>query len=122
MPSLTIAVLEDDPAVRRIIMRFLQQTGAEVQPLEPTQETAERLLAGEIRPDLMLVDRHLGTLDGYDLWQALAKRRPALARRTALLTGGLAPAGAPAELVTLQKPTSRETLAAWVATASAIED
>lgn len=110
----TVAVLEDDPAVRRIITRFLQQTGATVEALDPTPEVAERLLRGELEPDLLLLDRHLGTLDGYDLWLQLRERRPQMARRTALLTGGLPPAGAPPELVTLQKPTSREALAAWV--------
>ena len=120
--QVTVAILDDDPMVRRVVSRFLERGGVRVLPLEPTPGTAAEILEGRLEADLLLLDRNLGSLDGFQLWTELSVRQPALARRTALLTGGLAPAGAPPELVTLQKPTSPEALMGWVAACSALPE
>ncbi len=70
MPSpAAIALLEDDPAMRRAVGRLLALAGFEVR----TFASADDFLGAPAEPpaDCLLVDVHLGAANGFDLVEQL---------------------------------------------------
>ena len=70
MPDKILAV-DDDPAVLRLVKRFLSGTGSA--PLTCDSGSEALLLARETQPDLILLDAELPDLDGCDVVRALKK-------------------------------------------------
>ena len=132
-----VLVAEDDPDLRRLIVRTLQSAGHAVTSAVDGEEALR--LALEIRPDLLLLDVSMPVRDGYDVCRAIHEEGafasvPAViflsahddiaARVTGLESGAvdyIIKPFAPAELkarvaAALRTKTSRDTLAAQAAT------
>lgn len=85
----TVAVIDDDPAVRRTVQRLLERQGATVvafgdEDIPP--EGGWPALAA-VRPDAVLLDLHLGAASGIALWHRLRATEPEIARRVAFFSG-----------------------------------
>jgi PAS domain S-box-containing protein len=74
MPSPRILVVEDEPAVSDIIVRYLRRSGYEVAGCSASGEDA-LIQAGRVRPDLALMDIALhGEMDGVQTAERLHSR------------------------------------------------
>jgi FixJ family two-component response regulator len=72
-PAPVVAVLDDEPEVRKALRRLLTGRGFRVQEYESGQDF---LAALEIRPpDYLLLDLQMPGLTGFDLLEALLARR-----------------------------------------------
>ena len=85
--GLRIAVVEDDPAVRRIFRRLLARAGANVRTLAPERPStlADELLESE--DDVVLMDINLGVVSGLEVWRDLWAHDPRRAQQVVLMTG-----------------------------------
>jgi CheY-like chemotaxis protein len=83
-----ILVVEDDPLVLELFQRVLADDGAEVVPASDGREALERITIDEF--DLIVADLRMPNVDGQQLYEAIAERRPALQRRLVFATGDLA--------------------------------
>jgi two-component system, cell cycle sensor histidine kinase and response regulator CckA len=90
-----LVLIEDDPAVQRLLVRLLGRMGAETSVCNPCGASEEDVLNAVLRamPDAILLDLRLGARDGTEIWRALKKQVPALARRVVFLSA-LAPGDA----------------------------
>ena len=68
-----VMVVDDDPGVRRFVVRVLREAGHEVTALGDAESALARVL-GE-RPRLFLLDINLPGMHGIDLAQKLRKTR-----------------------------------------------
>lgn len=68
-----VLVVDDEPAARRKILRFLQdEAGIEIVGEAATgRDAVERILSE--RPDLVFLDIHMADMDGFDVVEALAQ-------------------------------------------------
>lgn len=64
-----ILVVDDDPAILRLISRFLQQKGHEVSLAENGHSALQTFL--EFRPDLVILDVNLPDATGYSLCEQM---------------------------------------------------
>jgi signal transduction histidine kinase len=109
-----VLVADDEPLVRALAVRTLEQEGYEVLAVEDGTAALEVLERGRARPDLIVTDVIMPGRNGRQLYDAVAARRPGL---PVLFMSGhtgeeavlqrLVPRGAPF----LQKPFSPEALA-----------
>ncbi|MGI0489666.1 winged helix-turn-helix domain-containing protein [Pantanalinema rosaneae CENA516] len=78
MPPAKILVVDDDPAVRNLIQRFLTQQKQQTQPKYQTESAADGKTAMEIfeqfNPDLVILDVNLPDANGYNLCQEMQSR------------------------------------------------
>ena len=81
----TILVVDDEPAVRRVLERALAREGYRVIGAA-SAETAYELLASE-PADAVLLDVQLPATSGLALYLAILHRDPALSGRIAIMTG-----------------------------------
>jgi CheY-like chemotaxis protein len=93
LAALSVAVVDDDPAVRRVFGRLLARAGARPCEVDPGEartpdEIVDRLASED--PDVILLDLNLGPLTGVQVYDALAERAPDLAERVLFLTGDTA--------------------------------
>jgi DNA-binding response OmpR family regulator len=72
---LTILVVEDEPALRSLMVSFLESEGFRVEAAGDGIEALEIL--GRVRPALMLLDLMMPRMDGAELITTLRKRTPA---------------------------------------------
>ena len=77
MPGRNILVLDDEPAVRDVIRRFLEIAGHHVTCAANSAE-AEDFLKGGLQPDLAILDLMMPKEDGFGSFQLLRKLRPQL--------------------------------------------
>ena len=82
-----LMVVDDDAAVLDSLKRLLEAGGHEVVALG-SGESALRLLAEDDRFDLILTDLMMDGMSGIDLYEALARDRPALAEKLTFVSGG----------------------------------
>lgn len=85
-----IAIVDDMAELRALYTKLIARAGWQPVGLEPADFGDEAALAGAIdaaRPDVVLLDLHLGELHGAAVWQALRERAPAAAARVLFLTG-----------------------------------
>ncbi|MDI6854940.1 MAG: sigma-54 dependent transcriptional regulator [Deltaproteobacteria bacterium] len=75
MPS-TILVVDDEPQIRETVAGILTDEGFEV--LAAAEGEAALKLAGEERPDLVLLDISMPGADGLEVLQELKRQHPAL--------------------------------------------
>jgi CheY-like chemotaxis protein len=82
-----LAVIEDDPAVQRVLVRLLRRMGAEAVAVNP-RGTPEEVLQTVLRamPEAILLDLRLGPRHGTEIWYALRNSAPSLARRVVFLS------------------------------------
>ncbi|HSO38760.1 MAG TPA: response regulator [Labilithrix sp.] len=83
-----LMVIDDDAQLLRAIGRLLRAE-CEVVPLADADAALARLDGGE-RVDGILCDVNLGRTSGGEFYRTLCDRAPALASRTAFMTGGAA--------------------------------
>lgn len=85
--GLRVAVVDDDPALRRMYRRLLGRAGAEVRTIAPggPEGLTEQLLSST--DDVVLLDVNLGVVSGVDVWRAVWDRDPGRASRLVLVTG-----------------------------------
>ena len=72
MAPVKILVVDDDPAIRNLIHRFLSQQGYQVESGEDGQTGLE--LFEQLNPDLVVLDVNLPDTTGYKLCQEMQKR------------------------------------------------
>jgi CheY-like chemotaxis protein/two-component sensor histidine kinase len=87
-----IALLEDNAAIQRALTRLLGRMGAEITPFNPVGAGEEEILQVLLTttPDVILLDLRLGTREGGEVWRAIQRQVPELARRVIFVTA-LAP-------------------------------
>jgi len=67
MPTLKVAVIDDDPAMLRAVERLLRVKGFDVE----TFPSAESFLAAEWNAGCLILDIHLGGMSGIELQRKL---------------------------------------------------
>lgn len=67
--AVRILVVDDDPAIRRLLQRLLQQEGYIVDVAGDGQAALARIR--EERPDLLLLDLMMPVMDGWGLYRQL---------------------------------------------------
>lgn len=72
MAPVKILVVDDDPAIRNLIHRFLSQQGYQVESGEDGQTALE--LFEQLNPDLVVLDVNLPDTTGYKLCQEMQSR------------------------------------------------
>ena len=72
MAPVKILVVDDDPAIRNLIQRFLSQQGYQVESGEDGQTGLE--LFEQLNPDLVVLDVNLPDTTGYRLCQEMQRR------------------------------------------------
>src|SRR5688572_14268284 len=85
MAAFTIAIVDDDPAIRRLVLLFLKRAGYDTLECTTGEEARKALLA---KPwDLAILDRRLPDMDGVVLAQELKAINAFRARYIIMLTG-----------------------------------
>jgi PAS domain S-box-containing protein len=79
-----ILVVDDEAAVRRVLLMFLTKAGFTATALESGETALEQLRAG-VACDLLITDQSMPGMTGTELIDQVARVRPAL--RTTLMTG-----------------------------------
>ncbi|MEG5058864.1 response regulator transcription factor [Microcoleus sp. A2-C5] len=72
MAPVKILVVDDDPAIRNLIHRFLSQQGYQLESAEDGQTGLE--LFEQLNPDLVVLDVNLPDTTGYKLCQEMQRR------------------------------------------------
>lgn len=85
-PTRRVLVVDDEPAVLRMVSRVLGRADIEVVGVRGGREALERLGTGE-RFDAILCDVEMPEIDGLELARRVARDHPELAGRVALLSG-----------------------------------
>jgi len=81
----TILIVDDEAPLRRVLERSLTRSGYRV-VAAGSAEVAYQMLASEAT-DAVLLDVHLPTMSGMELYLAIVHRWPALEGRIAIMTG-----------------------------------
>lgn len=89
MPEATVLIVDDEPVVRALLKAALEPTGSRLVEAADGGEAVDT--AWRERPDLVLLDVGLPTLNGLDVCRAL-KTNPE-APRVLLITGNAEAAG-----------------------------
>lgn len=89
--GLRILLVDDEPAVRAPLARFLQRRGATVREAGDGREALAVLAAGP--SDIVVADLRMPGMDGLALYRALRSRDPDLAARMVFLSGDVAQFG-----------------------------
>lgn len=110
-----VLLVDDEPLVRRSMARLLQDFDVTT---AASGRQAIELLSGQTF-DVIVCDLMMGDLTGMDVYEAVARRAPALRQRVVFITGGAFTEGARAFLQsignrTLKKPVSRKELHAAI--------
>ncbi|MEX2586559.1 MAG: response regulator transcription factor [Actinomycetota bacterium] len=69
-----ILVVEDDPTVSDVVVRYLRREGFDVHATADGQEAVD--LAGEVKPDLVILDLMLPGLDGHEVLRRIREDAP----------------------------------------------
>ena len=86
-----VLVVEDEPAVRQPIARFLGRRGALVREAGDGEEALTLIEA--LEPAVLLVDLRMPRMDGVELCERLAREWPHLLDRVIILSGDLSQLG-----------------------------
>jgi two-component system, cell cycle response regulator len=85
MPAFTIAIVDDDAAIRRLVRLFLRRAGYETLEYTTGDEARRELM--QVPWDLAILDRRLPDLDGVHLAQELKSQPELRTRYIIMLTG-----------------------------------
>ena len=92
LSGVRVLLVDDEPAVRGPLGRFLQRRGAVVRE---AADGAEALAALEREPcEIVVADLRMPGMDGAALYRALLGKDPATARRMVFLSGDVSQIGA----------------------------
>jgi DNA-binding response OmpR family regulator len=83
--GVTVLVVEDEPSIRLLCRVNLELEGHRVLEAGSLAEARQELEANEV--DVVLLDRHVGSEDGYELLRELRDRESGI--RIALFTGSV---------------------------------
>lgn len=86
-----VLVVDDEPAVRQPIARFLGRRGALVREAADGREALQ--LISELEPAVLLVDLRMPRMGGVELCERMAEERPHLLERVIILSGDLSQLG-----------------------------
>lgn len=87
--SRNVLVVDDEPAVRDVLRRYLVRRGWQVSEA-PSAEDALAMLEDPAKPvDVIIVDLHLPGLSGTALCERISSVRPALASRIVVVSGDI---------------------------------
>jgi len=75
MPTARVLVVDDEPMVREVLVRYLAREGFDVD--EAADGPAALGMAADAPPDLVLLDLMLPGLDGYEVFRRLRERSTA---------------------------------------------
>jgi CheY-like chemotaxis protein len=106
-----ILVVDDEPLVASVLVDFCRRAGHTVDVAQTAEEVMDRVGRGEAW-DAILADDQLPGTSGQELIAWLARAQPGLARRAALMSGGLPEVG---ERPFLPKPFTRRQLSELMA-------
>src|SRR6267378_3231766 len=81
----TVAIVDDDAALRRLLRLYLTRDGYEILELTTGEEARPRLLSDSW--DLAILDRKLPDMDGLELCQTIKSRPELRSRYVIMLTG-----------------------------------
>lgn len=81
----TILIVDDEPALRKVLERLLTRGGYEVLSAGSGEAALELLESNEV--DMVLMDLRMPGMSGFTLYHAIASRWPPLLRRVAVMTG-----------------------------------
>jgi signal transduction histidine kinase/CheY-like chemotaxis protein len=84
-PGAAVLVVDDEPANRNSLGRLLQRLGYRVRVAPGALEALATI--EQETPDAIISDVHMPGLDGAGFYKVLAERGPALAARTAFMSG-----------------------------------
>lgn len=101
----SVLVVDDEPAVLRVIVRILEQAGHKVFPCRGMDDVQTHLANG-LKPSLLITDVVLGTSTGKRVAAAVSKASPGT---RVVFVSGYGNVAVPGQLV-LQKPFSRQEL------------
>lgn len=89
LAGLQMLLIDDDSAVRLALKRLLKRAGAKVEGVDPRDFVGDELIyrIRESRPDVILMDVHLGERGGIAIWHQLSAEAPEFAPRVAFITG-----------------------------------
>lgn len=82
----SVLIVDDEPAVRLSVRRFLERVGYEVREAWSGRSALAQITAGT-PPELVITDLRMGDGSGAWLMEELARDFPDLLRRTVILTG-----------------------------------
>lgn len=86
MPQkLNVLIIDDEPAVLRVLRRTLERRGYAPTVAEDAQTALQT--AQEREPDVILLDLRLSDTTGKEVYQKLLQQHPALRRRVIVLSG-----------------------------------
>lgn len=71
MTTVKILVVDDDPAIRNLVFRFLRQKKYEVESSEDGKSALEKF--AQFKPDLVILDVNLPDFNGYTLCEQMHK-------------------------------------------------
>ena len=77
-PSARILVVDDEPAVRQLIVRALRPEGYEVIAVNDGQAALDAVEGADAPYDLVVSNSHLAHLSGVELIERLGRRFPGL--------------------------------------------
>ncbi len=80
-----VAIVDDDPAIRRLVRLFLKRSGYEIAEFATGNEAREQL--AKIPWDLAVLDRRLPDMDGVELCQELKSNPDFKSHYVIMLTG-----------------------------------
>jgi diguanylate cyclase (GGDEF)-like protein len=83
--DLRVAVVDDDPAIRRLVRLFLKRSGYTITEFPSGEEAAQQLPT--LDWDLAILDRRLPDMDGLDLCRELRQNADLRSRYIIMLTG-----------------------------------
>jgi DNA-binding response OmpR family regulator len=66
-----ILVVDDSPTIRRVVSTILERHGFETSLAVDGQDALEAIVAGEVKPDLVLVDFVMPRMNGFQMCRAL---------------------------------------------------
>ena len=81
----TILIVDDEPALRRVLSRVLDQAGYGILTAGSGEEATELLALHEI--DMVLMDLRMPGMSGQTLFHVIASRWPHLVPRVAVMSG-----------------------------------
>jgi DNA-binding NtrC family response regulator len=85
----TVLYVDDDPVVRMLVRRNLEESGLEVFTAEGVQEA--KVTIDRLPPDGVFIDIWLGDGTAFDLFAWMQEHHPTLTRHVAFVTGDVAP-------------------------------
>lgn len=77
-------VVDDDPAIRRLVQKLLERERFEVGGAKDGQEAVELLQAGDY--DVVFLDLMMPRMSGHEVIQWLRMTKPAILRRVVVVT------------------------------------